>query len=101
MLKPQLLPRETPSLVDLPYPLLGSPKIDGIRCLFTREGPILRSGKPIPNEHIRSVLEDHCEALHGLDGEIIAGEDPSVDGLFGKTTSLLRHHTKVGDWSIW
>lgn len=81
--------------------MLGSPKIDGIRCLLTLDGPILRSGKQIPNVHIRETLHRFKKELHGLDGEIIAGDNPGAYGLFGKTTSLVRNYEKEAPWSFW
>lgn len=55
------------------FPLMMSPKIDGVRCL-KREGEALaRSFKPIPNNHIRNLVEryvpNHC------DGELFVGEN--------------------------
>lgn len=54
---------------SLVYPLLATPKIDGIRCLVTEEGPLSRKLKPIPNLHIQSMLND--AGLVGLDGELL------------------------------
>lgn len=54
----------------LRYPLLASPKLDGIRCVITYEGRALtRALKPIPNVHVREWLEAHCP--RGWDGELM------------------------------
>jgi len=55
----------------LQYPVIGSPKIDGIRCLLVNGQAVSRKFKPIPNHHIRETLESIIP--EGADGEIIAG----------------------------
>lgn len=55
-------------LSALVFPMLASPKMDGIRCLITDDGPVTRSLKPIPNDHIRSAL---AVLPVGYDGEIL------------------------------
>ncbi|MFA5760291.1 MAG: hypothetical protein WC877_00780 [Dehalococcoidales bacterium] len=60
------------------YPVLGTPKIDGIRCLTTDLGAVSRNMKPIPNAHVRNMLND---LPVGLDGELI------VDNNFHQTSS--------------
>jgi len=66
---------------DIRYPVLASPKIDGIRCLIVNGKAVTRSLKPIPNEHIRSMLEKY--APDGADGEIVVGDS------FNATTSAV------------
>jgi len=55
----------------LEYPLLATPKIDGIRCLMVGGRVLTRSFKPIPNDHIRTTLERLLP--EGADGEIFSG----------------------------
>lgn len=62
--------KDTSSLV---YPLIATPKVDGIRCLRLLGGVVTRSLKPIPNQHIRDVL-DHVLPF-GADGEITSGSN--------------------------
>lgn len=76
-MKPMLAsPAPEPSA--LCFPLLASPKLDGIRCLLIRSprtGNRLaasRSLKPIPNLHIRHMLEN-SSLPDGIDGELIVG----------------------------
>lgn len=54
--------------VRLPYPVLASPKLDGIRCLVLNGKVLSRSFKEIPNKYIRFMLEN---IPTGLDGEIM------------------------------
>ena len=62
-------------LLYLPYPLLCTPKLDGIRCIthqFAGE-PVIgltRSLKPVPNIHVQRCL---AESIPGLDGELMVG----------------------------
>lgn len=57
-------------LDKITFPVITSPKLDGIRCLVDPfDGPVSRTGKPIPNRFIRETLAS--AGLDGLDGEII------------------------------
>ena len=56
-----------PEMLD--YPVACTPKIDGIRSVTYKGGtPMSYSLKPIPNLHIRKVLEDY--GVKGMDGEL-------------------------------
>ncbi len=59
-------------LSALRYPLLATPKIDGIRCLIINGVAMSRSLKPIPNRFIQSVIGK--PEFHGLDGELLVGD---------------------------
>jgi len=66
------------SVGDLRFPLLASPKLDGIRAIV-RNGQVLgRSLKPLPNKLIQRMLGR--EDLEGLDGELIVG-NPQDSGV--------------------
>ena len=59
----------------LEYPLWVSPKLDGIRCLIDPNiGPVSRSYKPIPNDHIRHVLGGVAD-VNCCDGELVTYSD--------------------------
>ncbi len=69
-MKPLLAAKATTGdLQHLDYPVLVSPKFDGIRCLVKDGVAVTRSLKPIPNDYIRKTLS--TPDLNGLDGEII------------------------------
>lgn len=53
----------------LEYPLIVSPKLDGIRCLKINDNVVSRQFKPIPNRFIRSILEEVLP--NNIDGEIM------------------------------
>lgn len=71
-----LLAASCDDLAALRYPLLATPKIDGIRCLMIKGVATARSLKPIPNRFIQSTLRglDIAYTLEGCDGELISGD---------------------------
>ena len=87
---------EEPS--DLPFPLLWSPKLDGIRTLMVDGAtdkkdvfhpgiqPASRKIKQIPNDKIRARLSR--PELAGLDGELISGNVTDTD-VFNFTTRIV------------
>lgn len=70
----------------LSYPLLASPKLDGIRAVVLNGQLVSRTLKPIPNDFIRNALS-HAE-FEGLDGELIVG-DPTDPDIYLKTNSAV------------
>lgn len=70
----------------LRYPLLASPKLDGIRAMVIDGVLVSRSLKPIPNKHLQGLFGRPW--MEGMDGELIVGSssDPSV---FRNTTSAV------------
>ena len=79
----------------LNYPLLASTKIDGIRIiLHPTYGPVTRTLKPIPNNHIREQLGfmmKICPPMIGVDGEITLGTIDNItdEDIFNKTQSAV------------
>lgn len=71
---------------SLQYPLLATPKLDGIRCLKLDGRAVSRNLKPIPSPFIREFIETHFP--DGVDGEIII---PGAK--FNKTTSAVMTQT--------
>lgn len=71
----------------LRFPLLVSPKLDGIRCVIHPElGPVTRSLKPIPNEALRAEL---AKLPPWLDGELIAGEPNAKDAMQRTSSAVM------------
>lgn len=76
----------TCSNVDaLVYPIIASPKLDGIRCLIKDGVALSRSLKPIPNKYVQSWVSSFKNKLDGLDGELIIGKHD--EEVFRRTTS--------------
>jgi DNA ligase-1 len=57
------------SIHNLKYPVLATPKLDGIRCLIRDGIAVSRNFKPIPNKFIQATLTA-C-GRDGLDGELM------------------------------
>lgn len=68
----------------LVFPLMASPKLDGIRCLIVDGRPMSRNMKDIQNKHIWHALFDM--KLPALDGELIVGNPKAAD-VFNRTSS--------------
>ena len=64
-----MLAAELNNLADVKFPVLVSPKLDGIRCVIREGKALTRSLKPVPNDHIRNRLEGMN--LPDFDGEIL------------------------------
>jgi len=58
------------SMGALTYPVLATPKLDGIRCLVVGGKALSRKFLPIPNDYIRQTIEMTLNSMQ-LDGEII------------------------------
>lgn len=80
-------------LDSLTYPVLASPKLDGIRACVVGGKLLSRSLKPIPNASIRQALE--WTGFEGLDGELICG-NPTDDDVYRRTNSFVMAQNKFG-----
>lgn len=84
-----------PPLDQLPYPLLCTPKIDGIRALKIDGRLVSRTFKLIQNDYIRNTVERAC-VPDGFDGELCC------PGGFQPTTSAVmsRSGTPAFVWCV-
>ena len=64
------------------FPLMASPKLDGIRAIVSGGVVLSRSGKPIPSADVQRASAH----LERYDGELISG-DPSAPDVFRQSTS--------------
>jgi len=96
-MKPMLLPRETPDLDTLDYPVYVTPKLDGIRVLFKNGVALSRTLKPIPNKDIQAWANKYSLELEGMDGELIVGS-PVSPTVYRDTNSVVMSHDKVSDF---
>ena len=74
------------------FPVLATPKIDGIRCLRVYGYSVSRTFKRIPNKHIQQQMQGLPD---GLDGELI------IKGGFQKTTSGIMSRDGEPDFEYW
>jgi len=90
MNKPMLAHKYDDSRVDWSQPVYIQPKLDGVRCLFTKHGAYSRSGKKFMNlRHIEMSLKplfDHQPNIV-LDGELY---NHKLKNDFEKIISLVR-----------
>ncbi|NKB42542.1 MAG: hypothetical protein GKR86_16160, partial [Ilumatobacter sp.] len=85
-IKPMLAGKAPADLKHLKFPVLASPKLDGIRCTIRNGEATSRSGKLIPNEYVREQLRGLPE---GIDGELM------VEGGFNACQSFFMSKDKV------
>lgn len=83
-------------LAHLRFPLLCSPKVDGIRWMKPpNEEAKSRSWKDLPNCAFQNFMCNNSGVLDHLDGEVITGDDITAPGLFNKTQSHIM--SREGD----
>lgn len=75
-------------LETLRFPMLASPKLDGVRAIV-KDGIVLsRSLKKIPNQYVQSLFGS--EHLDGLDGELIVGKPTSTTCYTDTVSGVMR-----------
>jgi len=84
-------------LDKLVYPVLASPKFDGIRCCVVGSQALSRNGKPIPNTRVRALLEKFAI---NRDGELVVG-DPTSPNCFNLTTSAIMTRDFEADFRFY
>lgn len=84
-----LLAATVDDVFKLSFPLLASPKLDGIRALVLNGKLVSRSLKPIPNKHLQAIYGR--KEYEGLDGELIMGR-PNSGNVFSRTSSAVMSH---------
>jgi DNA ligase-1 len=88
--EPMLASKWEDSKDKITYPIFSQPKLDGIRCIVTKDGMFSRNGKPIISApHIRKSLDkvfQHNPNLI-LDGELYADKFAND---FNKIVSLVK-----------
>jgi len=90
MIKPMLAHKLNESRIDWAKPVYMQPKLDGVRCLFTKDGAFSRTGKQFMNvKHIEKMLKPFFKACPWtiLDGELYNHE---LKNDFEKIISLVR-----------
>jgi DNA ligase-1 len=101
MFKPLLAPNQDPLsypnyFKELQYPLLCSPKYDGIRCIIKNGKAYSRSGKLIPSQQVQEKLTK----IEHLDGEIIEGKSTDND-VYNRTQSHVMSQNRPGNISLY
>ena len=96
-LKPMLAHKFDDSRVDWSLPVYIQPKLDGVRCLFTKDGAYSRTGKQFKNlAHIElaliSFFKQNPDVI--LDGELY---NHKLKNDFEKIISLVRKQKPTAD----
>lgn len=65
-----MLAGKVDDVYKLRYPLIASPKVDGVRALVVDGKVMSRAMKPIPNKHVQKCFWD----FEGADGELFVGD---------------------------
>lgn len=73
MITKPMLAEKVKDINELLWPMIATPKVDGIRCLNPDGRILTRSFKPIPNKYIRSILEKILPV--GADGELFSSDN--------------------------
>lgn len=84
MFKP-MLAGTCEDITKLNYPVIASPKLDGIRCTIQDGVVYSRNLKPIPSGYVQGLFGD---LPFPFDGELVYG-DPCAPDCFRKTTSAV------------
>lgn len=80
------MPWTSDSKFPLRFPLLASPKLDGMRGTIDTDGSVISDNdKLVPNQFTQGLFSPWQS---GLDGELIVG-DPTVDGACRRTVSAM------------
>jgi len=90
-----MLAAPTPSdLTKLPWPMLASPKLDGIRGIIQDGKMYSRSLKLLPSEAAQTIARQAPRAYNGFEGELISdgsGDTFSIVMTRGSTAPLKLH----------
>lgn len=78
------------------FPVLVSPKLDGVRCLVINGQAVSRNMKAIPNEAVRQMLS----GMPPVDGELIVGK-PGAPDVFQRTSSGVMRRDGIPKFKFW
>ena len=87
------------NLDDIRFPVVASPKIDGIR-FYVKDGVAYSlSNLPLRNKNVQAFVNKHSEFLNDCDGEIFAGS-PLDMNLFRNTSSVIMSADRTDDFQM-
>jgi len=95
-------PIKDDELKDLHYPIVGSPKLDGFRCIVDDQGALTSSMKPFTNRFVAETMKN--PVFKGLDGELIVGspfKENEDDDVFHRTSGPLRRFDGQPDFHFY
>ena len=86
-------------VTQLQYPLMASPKLDGVRALWIDGNLHSRTMKLIPNMRLRQAIRD-LNPPPGLDGELIFGS-PTARDVYRQTVSAVMTEAASAEGIHW
>lgn len=93
MLAPQDDPLKNPRYFELlRFPLLVSPKLDGIRCVVKGSTCVSRKLIDLPSQQVHDLFQGYED----FDGELIVGP-PNAYGVYNRTQSHVMSRDKPSD----
>lgn len=84
---PMLAAKTPPASYQYRFPVLASPKLDGIRAMVRNGVVVSRTLKPIPNRHVQKLFGR--PELDGLDGELIVGSPTDPNAMQATTSGVM------------
>lgn len=90
-----MLAAQVENVDTLKFPLLASPKLDGIRAIIKDGVVFSRSMKPIPNKRIQEIFG--LAELEGFDGELILGP-PNAEDAYNKSMNVMAFNPTDPDY---
>lgn len=93
-----MLSAKLDNLAKVKWPILASPKLDGIRCVILNGVPVTRNLKHVPNRSVFRTLRELN--LPALDGELIVG-DPTHPDCYRTTNSGIMSQDGEPDWAFY
>jgi len=80
------------------FPVMASPKLDGVRCIIIDGVAMSRSLKPIPNAYVQKQIGK--AKYNGLDGELMLGAVGAAD-VYRKTVSAVMSEDGEPNFTFW
>jgi len=96
--KPMLAAKVT-NPATLFYPLLASPKLDGVRATVQHGQVWSRNLKLIPNAYVQQIFGR--AGLNGLDGELVVGPPADGSAVFRRTSSAVMSVDGKPEVTFW
>lgn len=89
-------PKKEPNVFSkLRFPLMASPKLDGIRALVYNYGVYSREGLLLPSLQVQRLFSQY----DGLDGELIVDE-PNTVNVYNRTQSAVMSQNKLANVTL-
>lgn len=88
-------------IAEIRYPVIASPKLDGVRCVIDHGIAYSRKWKPLPNRFLQAwVARQNSSIIDGYDGELIVGPPTAAD-CFRQTMSGIMSSDYEPDFTFY